>query len=80
MEEKAKVKATNRARRRTIPKSNVGIVKSWDTKLLCVRRRRKEGKEKPMATFAEIESFSKRFDREFGFIACEATSAGSHTI
>ena len=30
-----------------------------------------------MATSAEIEDFSNRFDREFGFSACESTSAGS---
>ena len=48
VEAKAKAKASNRTRRRTIPKSNVGIVKSWDTMLLCVRRRRtRKGKTNP---------------------------------
>ena len=30
-----------------------------------------------MAALAEIEDFMDSFDREFGFIACESTSAGS---
>ena len=33
-----------------------------------------------MAASTKIESFSERFDWEFGFIACEATSAGSPAI
>ena len=30
-----------------------------------------------MAASTEIEDFSESFDQEFGFIACESTSAGS---
>ena len=44
---KSKSKGKQQNKRRTIPKSNVGIVKSWDT-VLCVRRRRtKKGKTNP---------------------------------
>ena len=47
VEAKEKVKASKRAKRRTIPKSNVGIVKRWDTMLLCVQRRKtRKGKRK----------------------------------
>ena len=41
--------------------------------------KKKKGKNKTMATSAEIEDFTDSFDREFGFIACESTSAGSPT-
>jgi hypothetical protein len=47
---------------------------------VCPEKKNKKGKDKPMAASAEIESFSERFDREFGFIACEATSVGSPAI
>ena len=39
--------------------------------------KKKKGKDKTMATSAEIEDFSESFHREFGFIACESTNAGS---
>ena len=39
--------------------------------------KKKKGKNQTMAASAEIEDFSDRFDREFGFSACESTSAGS---
>eukprot|EP00253_Pinus_taeda_P035422 PITA_35422 len=44
------------------------------------KKKNKKGKDKPTAIFAEIESFSESFDRKFGFIACEATNAGSPAI
>lgn len=47
---------------------------------MCLEKKNKKGKDKPMVASAEIESFSERFDREFGLIACEATSAGSPSI
>ena len=42
---------------------------------MCLEK--KKGKNKTMAASTEIEDFSKSFDQEFGFIACESTSAGS---
>ena len=48
--------------------------------VVCPEKKNKKGKDKPMETSTEIVSFSERFDREFGFIACEATSARSPTI
>ena len=39
--------------------------------------KKKKGKNKTMAASAEIEDFTDSFDREFGFIVCESTSAGS---
>ena len=39
--------------------------------------KKKKGKNKTMATSTEIEDFSESFDQDFGFIACESTSAGS---
>ena len=59
----------------TIPKLNVGIVRGWDTMRLCLEKKKK-GKDKTMATSAELEDFSESFDREFGFIALESTNAG----
>ncbi|MCY6488076.1 hypothetical protein, partial [Actinobacillus pleuropneumoniae] len=44
--------------------------------VVCPEKKNKKGKDKPMAASAEIESF----DWEFGFIDCEATSAGSPAI
>eukprot|EP00253_Pinus_taeda_P025394 PITA_25394 len=61
-------------------------VKCWNCQKLghyvvvCLEKKNKKGKGKPMAASAEIESFSERFDQEFGFIACEATSARSPAI
>ena len=39
--------------------------------------KKKKGKNQSMAASTEIEDFTDSFDREFGFIACESTSAGS---
>ena len=39
--------------------------------------KKKKGKDKTMAASAEIEDFSESFDREFGFLAFESTSARS---
>ena len=39
--------------------------------------KKKKGKNQSMAASAEIEDFMDSFDREFGFIAYESTSAGS---
>ena len=39
--------------------------------------KKKKGKNQNMAASAKVEDFMDRFDREFGFIACESTSAGS---
>ena len=44
--------------------------------VVCPKKKNKKGKEKTMAAFADTEGFSKGFDREFGFIACESTSVG----
>ena len=61
-------------------------VKCWNCQKLghyvvvCSEKKDKRGKDKPMAPFAEIEIFLESFDREFGFIACEATSVGSPPI
>ena len=61
-------------------------VKCWNCQktghyaIVCPEKKKKKGKEKTMATSAEIEGFSESFDREFGFIACEATSEGSLAI
>ena len=43
--------------------------------VVCLEK--KKEKDKTMAALAEIEDFSESFDRKFGFIACESTSAGS---
>ena len=61
-------------------------VKCWNCQKLghyvvvCLEKKNKRGRDKPMTTSAEIESLLESFDREFGFIACEATSAGSPAI
>ena len=39
--------------------------------------KKKKWKNQSMAASAEVEDFTDRFDREFGFIACEFYSAGS---
>ena len=39
--------------------------------------KKKKGKNQCMAASAEIEDFTDNFDREFGFIACKSTNAGS---
>eukprot|EP00253_Pinus_taeda_P031070 PITA_31070 len=44
------------------------------------KKKNKKGRDKPMTVSAEIESFLESFDQEFGFIACETTSAGSSAI
>lgn len=65
---------------------NYSKVKCWNCQKLghyvvvCLEKKSNKEKDKPMAASAEIESFSESFDREFGFIACEATSARSPTI
>ena len=41
------------------------------------KKKNKKGKNKTMAASTEIEDFSESFDQEFGFIACESTSARS---
>ena len=43
--------------------------------VVCLEK--KKGKDKTMAASTEIEDFSESFDREFGFISCDSTSAGS---
>ena len=45
---------------------------------VCLEKKKK-GKDKTMASSTEIDDFSESFDRKFGFIACESTSAGSPT-
>ena len=42
--------------------------------------KKKKGKNQNMATSAEVEDFLESFDWEFGFIACESTSAGSSAM
>ena len=44
---------------------------------MCPEKKNKNGKDKTMAASAEIKDFSESFDREFEFIVCESTSAGS---
>eukprot|EP00253_Pinus_taeda_P020875 PITA_20875 len=46
-------------------------------KVVCPKK--KKGKNQSVATSAEVEDFADRFDREFGFTACESSSAGSPT-
>ena len=59
-------------------------VKCWNCQrmghfaVVCSEKKKK-GENKSMAASTEIEDFSESFDREFGFIACESTSAGSPT-
>ena len=61
-------------------------VKCWNCQKLghyavvCLEKKNKKGKDKSMVASAEIESFLERFDWEFRFIACEATSVGSPAI
>ena len=45
--------------------------------VVCLEKKKKKGKNQNMAASAEVEDFTDRFDREFGFIACESSSAGS---
>ena len=56
-------------------------VKCWNCQKMghsaVVCPEKKKGKNQSMTTLAEIEDFTDSFDREFGFIACESTSAGS---
>ena len=57
-------------------------VKCWNCQktghyaVVCSEKK-KNGKNKTMEASAEIEDFLESFDREFGFIACDSTSAGS---
>ena len=44
--------------------------------IVCLEKKKK-GKNQSMATSAEVEDFTDRFDQELGFIACESSSAGS---
>ena len=46
--------------------------------VVCPEKKKKKGKDNTMATSTEIEGFLESFDREFGFIAFESTSARSH--
>ena len=48
--------------------------------VMCPEKKKKKGKNQNMAASAEVEDFTDRFDREFGFIACESSSAGSPAI
>ena len=43
--------------------------------VVCPEKKKKKGKNQSMAASAEVEDFADRFDREFGFVACESTSA-----
>ena len=58
-------------------------VKCWNCQkmghyaVVCSEKKKKKGKNQSMAASAEVEDFADRFDWEFGFIACESSSAGS---
>ena len=45
--------------------------------VVCPEKKKNKGKNQRMTASAEVEDFADRFDREFGFIACESSSAGS---
>ena len=45
--------------------------------VVCPEKKKKKGKNQSMAASTEIQDFTDSFDREFGFIACESTNAGS---
>ena len=43
--------------------------------VVCPEKKKKKGKNQSMASSAEVEDFADCFDQEFGFIACESSSA-----
>ena len=57
-------------------------VKCWNFQRMgqyadvCLEKKKK-GKNQNMTASTEVEDITDRFDREFGFIAFESTSAGS---
>lgn len=58
-------------------------VKRWNCQkmghyaVVCPEKKKKKGKNQNVETSAEVEDFAVRFDREFGFIAYDFSSAGS---
>eukprot|EP00253_Pinus_taeda_P003200 PITA_03200 len=49
------------------------------SKVVCPEKKNKKGKNQSVAASAEVEDFVDRFDPEFGFTACESSSARSPT-
>eukprot|EP00253_Pinus_taeda_P030023 PITA_30023 len=60
-----------------------GLPRSWMNfanrvcALVCPEKKKKKRKSQSVAASTEIEDFADHFDREFGFTACESSSAGS---
>eukprot|EP00253_Pinus_taeda_P017406 PITA_17406 len=58
-------------------------VKCWNCQnmghyaVVCSKKKKKKGKNQSMEASVEVEDFADHFDREFGFTACESSSAGS---
>eukprot|EP00253_Pinus_taeda_P010090 PITA_10090 len=63
------------------PQKDYSKVKCWNCQkmghyVVVCPEKKKKGKNQSVAASAEVEDFADCFDREFGFTACESSSAG----
>ena len=61
-------------------------VKCWNCQkmghyvVVSPEKKKKKGKNQSMAASTKVEDFADHFDRDFGFTACESSSARSSAI